>query len=190
MSISHETQRKIGQFAKEQSLFYLDDAHMTYMEKLRAKGHNAKNKVEAKLSRVKSTSQQGKEAQDDMILYMNDYMDDLMARGHSEQEAFEKASADLSFESKSSQAETLQDRFRQNYEKRDVGTSEAVDLYYGAGGVLGVVFGGVAGLLVGRILFEDVPLWISIAVGVGVGAMIGAGFAMLKNASLVRKRDR
>lgn len=190
MSFSRDIQEKISQFAKEQSDFYLDDAEMTYMEKLRRKSDRTKEKINAKLAKLKNNSAQSREAQDDMILYMSDYMDDLMSQGLSEQEAFEKASEELSFASKTSQSVSLQDRFMKYYETQDLAVMEAVGLYYGAGVIIGTILGAVAGLLLGATLFTAVSFWIPIVVGAVIGGGLGVGFGMIMNASLVRKNNK
>ncbi|MFD1901691.1 hypothetical protein GQR36_19845 [Enterococcus termitis] len=90
MTINSDTQQKIKQFSKEQAELYLNDAEMTYMEKLRRKAGKNREKVGQKLARFKNTSDKGQEIQDDMILYMNDYITDLIAGGMQEQEALKK----------------------------------------------------------------------------------------------------
>ena len=51
MSFSAETQEKINQFAEEQALYYLDNAEMTYQEKLRTKASRTRQKAGRKLLR-------------------------------------------------------------------------------------------------------------------------------------------
>lgn len=79
MRFSRETEERINRFAKEQSQHYLDAAEMTYMEKLRRKTGQTQQKIGRKLSRFKGSPDQAREAQNDMILYMSDYMNDLIA---------------------------------------------------------------------------------------------------------------
>src|SRR5690606_27396664 len=111
MSFSRETVEKINKFAKEQSQHYLEEAEMTYMEKLRRKSDQTKGKIMAKLAKFKSHSDTALEAQNDMILYMSDYMKDLIAEGLSEQEAFEHAKKELQFRSETEKSADLQERF-------------------------------------------------------------------------------
>ena len=62
MNFSHETQKKIEQFASTQAQHYLEEAEMTYMEKLQAKAGRATHKIGRKLARFKSRSDQALEA--------------------------------------------------------------------------------------------------------------------------------
>lgn len=75
MNFSDEIMEKIKQFAKEQSQHYLEEAEMTYLEKLRRKTGQIKSKFMAKLAKLKSRTDISLEAQNDMILYMSDYME-------------------------------------------------------------------------------------------------------------------
>ncbi|MEK4496014.1 hypothetical protein [Ureibacillus sp. FSL W8-0352] len=86
MNFSDEMKGKIKQFAKEQSQYYLEEAEMTYLEKLKYKTGQIRSRVTSKLSKLKSQSNMSMEAQNDMILYMKD----LIEEGLSEQEAFER----------------------------------------------------------------------------------------------------
>ena len=131
MSFSRDIQERINRFTKEQSQNYLQDAEMTYIEKLRKKSGQTKRKIDKQLSKFKGRSDQAREAQDDMMLYMSDYMNDLMSQGLTEQEAFIKASEELQFASNSEQSEDLHERFQQYYENRDPADYEAIGLFYG-----------------------------------------------------------
>lgn len=190
MNFSREIQQKMNHFAKEQSELYLDDAEMTYMEKLRRKNGKAKEKINAQLAKFKNSSAQSREAQDDMILYMSDYMNDLISQGLSEQAAYEKASNQLSFTSKTSQSTSLQHKFQKYYENLDVAVMEAVGLYYAAGVIIGPILGGVAGTLLGATLFASISWWIPIVAGAVVGGGIGIGFGLLMHASIIQKSSR
>lgn len=191
MSFSHETRQKINQFAKEQAQHYLEEAEMTYMEKLRKKTGQTKRKIGKKLARFKGSSEQGREAQNDMILYMSDYMNDLMSKGFSEQEAFEKAKEELSTSGDSSLHADLQERFRQYYEYRDPADYEAIGLFYG-----GFLFLGIAvGTLIGFITSGGVPAflqngWIYTLVGTGAGGVIGLGLGQISNAIVVAMKRK
>ncbi len=180
MSFSKEVQEKMEQFAKEQSRCYLDAAEMTYMEKLRMKADQAKGKVGRKLSRFRNTSDEAREAQDDMVLYMSDYMNDLMSGGMSEADAFSKAKQEMSASGVSEIAAGLHERFQQYYEHLDPTVHEATGLFYGgflfigfvAGALLGYVLGG------GRHAFMDGG-WVDTAVGAVAGMLLGLGIGQV-----------
>ena len=72
------------------------------------------------------------EAQNDMILYMSDYMKDLMEEGLSEQEAFERAKEALKFRSETTVSNDLKKRFEEYYENLDIAHHEAIGLFYAA----------------------------------------------------------
>lgn len=190
MNLSSQTKQQIERFSKEQSRHYLESAELSYLQKIQQKGKVTREKLESKIKKITGNSTQNKEAQEDMMLYMTDYIMDLVANGMSEQEAFERAQQDLAFQSGSTQAGNLEDKYRQYYETQDIALMEAIGLYYGAGTLLGVTIGGVTGLILGNVLFSDVAFWIPIGVGALVGVVLGASFGMLMNASLLRKNSK
>lgn len=191
MSYSEETQKRIKQFAKEQAPRYLETAEMTYMEQLQVKARQMKHKIGRKLARFRSTSDQVVDAQNDMILYMSDYLNDLMAQGLSEQEAFEKAKQQLLASSDSDRNADLHERLRKYYEDADPAAMEAIGLVYGGMLFLGIAIGGLTGLLIGGGIPSFLAYgWIYTLVGIAVGAFIGLGIGLLGNALIVAKMRR
>lgn len=191
MSFSNEIKEKMFQFAKEQSQNYLDEAEMTYMEKLRRKTGQTKSKIIAKLAKLKSRSETSLEAQNDMILYMSDYMNDLIAEGFSEQEALERAKEELKFRSETTKSADLQERFAEYYENRDPADYEAVGLFYAGFMFFGLSIGALTGFLGsgGREMFLSGG-WIDTLIGVAVGVIIGMGLGLISNAAIVLKKKR
>ena len=191
MSFSHETKQKINQFAREQAQRYLQEAEMTYLEKLRRKTGQAKQKLEKRLARFKGSSEQGREAQNDLIVYMSDYMSDLMSQGLSEQEAFEKAKEELTSQGNSNIHLELHERFEQYYENLNPADYEAIGLFYG-----GFMFFGIAaGTMIGFITSGGVPTfseegWIYTLVGTGAGIVTGLGFGLISHALIVTRNRR
>ncbi len=191
MSFSNETKQKINQFAKEQAQHYLEEAEMTYLEKLQAKTNQTKHKIGRKLARFKGSSDQALEARNDMIVYMSDYMNDLVSKGLSEQEAFEKAKEELSASGDSDFHADFQEHIRQYYENRDPADYEAIGLFYG-----GFLFLGVAiGALIGFLASGGVPQflqdgWIYTLIGTGVGAIIGIGLGEISHAIVAAMRRK
>jgi hypothetical protein len=185
MTINSDTQQKIKQFSKEQAELYLNDAEMTYMEKLRRKAGKNREKVGQKLARFKNTSDKGQEIQDDMILYMNDYIADLIAGGMQEQEAFEKASTELRFASQTDQSDELQERFAQYYATMDPADYEIIGLFYGGFAVLGMTIGALVGFLAsGGVPAFTHTGWIYTLIGILAGVLIGTGCGLIANAIL------
>lgn len=182
MSFSRETQEKIKRFAKEQSQNYLEEAEMTYMEKLRRKSGQTKDKIGRKLSRFKGHSDKGLEAQNDMVLYMSDHMNDLMSQGLTEQEAFEKASEAMKQGSGSEQSANFNERLRQYIENRDLAAQEVIGVFYGGLMFIGMAAGGLIGYLAGggRIAFLSGG-WIDTVIGVGVGLFVGLGLGLISH---------
>lgn len=185
MKISLETKQKIEQFAEEQSKQYLDEAEMTYLEKLRLKTGEAKNKLNKKRIRLRSNSEQGLEAQNDMILYMHDYIEDLLTQGLSEEEAFLKAKQEMAFASGSVHEASLNERFEACYKGSDPSGYEAVGLLYAGFVMLGLVFGGLIGFFAGggRAGFLAGG-WIDTLIGGGVGLLTGVSFGLISNAAV------
>lgn len=186
MSYSHEIQQKINRFAKEQAQLYLEEAEMTYLEKLRRKTGQTKREIGRKLARFKGSSEQGREAQNDMILYMSDYISDLISQGLSEQDAFERAKEELSASGDSNRHAELHDRLRQYYENLGPEYVEAVGLLYGGFLFIGIV----AGTLVGYVTSGGRPEflsggWIDTLIGTGAGAFLGIALGLISNAIVV-----
>lgn len=191
MSFSHETQQKVSQFAKDQAQHYLEEAEMTYLEKLRRKTGQTRQKIGKKLARFKGSSEQGREAQNDMILYMSDYMNDLVSRGLSEQEAFEKAKEELSTSGDSELHTDLHERFRQYYENTDPAAYETIGLFYGGFLFIGLTVGSLVGYVTsgGRPAFMNGG-WIDTLVGTGVGMLIGIGLGQISHAIVVAMKRK
>lgn len=168
MNFSSETKEKIIKFSKEQSQYYLEEAERRKI---------GQNRSETSL-----------EAQNDMIVYMSDYMNDLIANGISEHEAFERAKEELKFSSENAKSSDLQQRFIEYYENFDVADYDAIGLFYGGFAVFGLSIGGLIGFLSsgGREMFLSGG-WIDTLIGLIVGAVIGSGFGLISNAIIVLK---
>jgi len=188
MNFSSETMEKIRKFAKEQSRYYLEEAEMTYLEKMRHKSAQIRSRIMTKLEKFKKRSEMALEAENDMILYMSDYMNDLIRQGHSEQEAYERAKMELRFRSESAKSADLQERFKKYYENLDPAVSEAIGLFYAGFLFFGVALGGLAGFLGGG--GRDAFLaggWIDALTGAVIGGIVGIGFGMISNAVIALK---
>lgn len=186
MRFSDEIQQKINQFSKEQAQLYLEEAEMTYLEKLRKKTGQTKREISRKLARFKGSSEQGREAQNDMILYMSDYIQDLISQGLSEQEAFERAKGEMSAPGNSDHHADLQDRLQQYYENLDPVNVEVVGLFYGGFLFIGIVIGSLIGYVTsgGRSEFLNGG-WIDTLIGTGAGAFLGIALGLISNAIVV-----
>ena len=189
MDFSRETQEKINQFAKEQSRHYLNAAEMTHIEKLRRKAGQTKKSIGIKLSKFKGVSGQAVEAQNDMVLFMCDYIEDLMTTGLSEEQAFEKAKEALSSSEDSDLNTDLQERFRQYYENQNPADFEAVGLFYGGFLFVGSIAGALIGYIVsgGRQTFLHGG-WIDTLIGIGAGALLGIGIGVIFHAIIAMRR--
>ncbi|WP_019850194.1 hypothetical protein [Desulfitobacterium sp. PCE1] len=189
MSFSKEIREKINQFAKEQSQHYLEEAEMTYLEKLRRKTGETKSKVTVKLAKLKNRSERALEAQNDMILYMSDYMNDLIAEGYSEQEAFKRAKEELRFRSETAKSADLQERFAEYYLNLNPADYEAVGLFYAGFLFFGIAIGTLTGFLGsgGRAMFLAGG-WIDTLIGTAVGITVGIALGLISNAIISLKK--
>jgi len=189
MNFSNEIKEKMNQFAKEQSQYYLEEAEMTYLEKLKYKTSQFRNKITAKLAKLKSHSDMFIEAQNDMILYMSDYMKDLMEQGLSEQEAFERAKEELKFRSETTDAADLKKRFAEYYENLNPEQYEAIGLFYAGFLFFGVAIGALTGFLVsgGKEMFYSGG-WIDTLIGVAIGGIIGIGLGLMSHGIIILKK--
>jgi len=188
MNLSDEIMEEIKRFAKEQSQYYLDEAEMTYLEKLRLKTGQIKNSFTAKLAKLKSRSDLSIEAQSDMILYICDYMKDLMEQGLSEQEAFERAKEEFRFRSNTAKSADLQERFAEYYKNRNPADYEAIGLFYAGFLFFGLAIGTLIGFLDsgGRDMFLYGG-WIDTLIGLVFGGVIGLGSGLISHAIIVLK---
>ena len=191
MLISGETQEKIKKFAETQSRFYTDWAEMTYLEKLRKKAGDTKRKAGAKLSRFKSRSAQTVDAQNDMVLYMNDYINDLMENGMAEGEALAKAESELSVPGGADAHDDFRKRYLKYYEERDIAEYEVIGLFYGGFCVIGVVVGAIIGYAQGGGRMEFLTGgWIDTVIGAVVGSVLGAGLGQIANGIIVSVKKK
>lgn len=190
MNFSDEIKEKIKQFAKEQSQHYLEEAEMTYLEKLRHKTGQIKSKFAAKLAKLRSRSDISIEAQNDMIIYMSDYMKDLIDKGFSEQEAFERAKEEFKFRSETAKSADLQKRFAEYYENRNPADYEAIGLFYTGFMFFGFSIGALIGFAGsgGKEMFLSGG-WIDTLIGVIIGGIIGIGLGFISNAIIVLKKE-
>ncbi|MED3624633.1 hypothetical protein P4482_16335 [Neobacillus thermocopriae] len=180
---------RIKQFAKEQSQYYLEEAEMTYLEKLQHQIGQTKRKVTNKLSKLKTRSNVSIDVQNDLILYMSDYMNDLMENGISEQEAFERAKEELKFQSETTRSSDLKDKFVEYYENFNPADHEAIGLFYAGFMFFGISISGLIGFIAsgGRELFLSGG-WIDTLIGTAVGGIIGIGLGLISNAIIVLKK--
>ncbi len=182
MSFSKETQQKIDRFSAEMSQRYLSDVEMTHLESLRKNVRQAANSVGEQIAKFKAKSSKSIDAQNDLVVYMSDYMSDLISQGLTEQEAFEKAKTELSA-TDTEQASDMRERFIQYYKNRDPAEEEAIGLFYGGFFFLGIAVGGLIGFLVsGGVPAFSADGWIYTLVGVAAGAFIGIGLGLISNA--------
>lgn len=189
MNFSDEMKEKIKQFAKEQSQYYLEEAEMTYLEKLKYKTGQIRRNIATKLAKLKNRSELSVEAQNDLIIYMSDYMKDLMLeKGLSEQEAFERAKEELSFRSETTGSAELQKRFVEYYENLDPAQYEAIGVFYAGFLFFGVSIGTLVGFLGsgGREMFYSGG-WIDTLIGVITGGIIGLGCGLISHGIILLK---
>jgi hypothetical protein len=190
MKLSKEVKQKIKQFSEEQAQLYLDEAELTYMEKIRRKTGRAKKELIKNLSKFKARSDSSIEAQNDMIVYMSDYINDLIDQGYSEQDAFERARADFEFRSESDQSTDLQKQFEEYYRNYDPAAYEAMGLFYAGFTFLGLSVGLLVGFLGGGGLEMFLHSgWKETLIGGIVGGAIGSGLGLISHGFIALKKD-
>ena len=189
MSFSSEIQEKIDRFAREESQNYLQDAERTYLEKLHWKATRTKRKAGTKLARLKGQSDKGLEAKNDMVLYITDYMNDLISQGLTEQEAYAKASEEMKSACDAEQAADASERFRQYYAAITPPEHEAIGLFHGGLLLIGMALGGLAGYLLGggRMAFRGGG-WVDTVIGLAAGLVVGLGAGTICHGVIVAKR--
>lgn len=190
-NLSDEIREEIKQFAREQSQHYLEEAEMTYLEKLQHKIGQTKSKFANKLSKLKSRSNVSLDVQNDLIIYMSDYMKDLMEEGLSEQEAFERAKEELKYSNESARAADLHDRFAEYYKNYDPADYEVIGLFDAGFMFIGLSIGALSGFISGggRGMFLSGG-WIDTLIGGVAGIIIGLGIGQISHAIIVLKKKR
>lgn len=184
--IDDELAAEIEEFARRESRRYLDQAKTTYAERALGKSARAKAKLDARIARLRWTSDEARDAQSDMAQFVADHVEELVKRGTDPRDAFEDAKRALSAE-----AEPLEDasaRWWLEAQGDPAAASAAgmalagVTLVAMAGGaILGFALGGGrSGFLAGG--------WIDTLVGFGVGTLIGAGLGLVLHGLMSRPR--
>ncbi|MDR2493489.1 MAG: hypothetical protein LBD25_08560 [Coriobacteriales bacterium] len=202
MAVSEATKKQIEEFSREQAHHYLDRAELTYWEKLHDKAERTRRKVSRKAARFKSRSDQSIEAQGDRMVYMNDFVEDLMSKGASEAEAFEQARSELVYDSGSERAADVSEQYVERYFDfpgcldgsafgGERGNSDrgalyaAIGMYYSGSVLVSCILGAAVGLAVGMAVL-DTWFWVGPIVGLVAGAVFGVGVAMLLHARALR----
>lgn len=188
MAISKETEHKIKQFIKQNTqLNMVDDEEMTYFEKLVQKANKTIGEAKKKAAKFKWTSQKNQEAQEDLMSYMSDYVQDLVAEeGISEADAFERAKAAFSVENPNnpllhSEAEWLY--------YGEPAVAEAIGLYYAAFMFIGLALGALVGVILQMVVLKE-SIGVLFFIVTGIGLMLGLALGMMKNAQISLGRDR
>lgn len=187
MKFDRDIQEKVTRFAREQSQFYLEEAEMSYIDQLRRKSRMTVDKAKAKVDKYFGKSKKSQEAEDDLALYMSDYMSDLVSKGMSQEEALERAEGELKFNSENTMTEEIQTKYQQYYESTPLHIYEAIGLIYGAACVFGIVLGGAVGLVLGAAVFTETALWIPTVIGIGAGALLGSAVGMVFHVTTILK---
>ena len=126
-----------------------------------------------------------------MVLYMTDYMADLMTKGLSEDEAFAKAKDELAATEETDSRAELQARIWSIIDNATPADCKMAGLFYSGFALLGLAVGAVAGFWFsgGRMEFLYGG-WIDTIVGLVAGLLIGTGVAQLCNAVVIAAMRR
>ncbi|MCL1858973.1 MAG: hypothetical protein FWF92_07030 [Oscillospiraceae bacterium] len=148
--------------------------------------NETKNKINKFAEEQKQNYLKGDEVRDDMIIYMSDYINDLISQGMSEKEAFEKAKIETAAFSESKDNNDLKAKIEEYYKNKSPAAYESEGLIYGGFTTVGLVTGGLIGYAAGggRIEFLNGG-WIDMLIGIGCGIVLGAGIAMIANAIII-----
>ncbi|MBD8500092.1 hypothetical protein [Paenibacillus arenosi] len=179
MKISQELEQKITKYVK-QSTHLVDSDDLTYFEKIALVARLKMNSAKKAANKLKWTSKENKEAQEDLMNYMTDYIFDQITEGYSEEEAFERAKAAFSVENPDNPLLKSDSDWINHYEPHVV---DAVNLYYAAYLFIGLALGAFLGLVL-QILTQDQVIGVVLFIAAGIGSVGGLGAAMLKNAQI------
>ncbi|MEQ7050943.1 hypothetical protein ABN764_09815 [Paenibacillaceae sp. P-4] len=188
MTMSKDTEHKMKQFIKQNTQLNMAGSdELTYFEKLVQKANATLGEAKKQAAKFKWTSQKNREAQEDLMGYMSDYIQDLVAEeGISEADAFERAKAAFSVENPDnpllhSEAKWL------HYGEPAV--AEAIGLYYGAFMFIGLALGALVGVILQMVVLKE-GIGLLFFIVTGIGLMLGLALGMMKNAQISLGRDR
>ena len=144
------------------------------------------NKIKKFAEGQKQNYLKGDEVRDDMIIYMSDYINDLISQGMPEKEAFEKAKTETVAFGESGNNKDLKAKIEEYYKNKSPAAYESEGLIYGGFTTVGLVTGGLIGYAIGggRVEFLTGG-WIDMLIGIGCGVVLGAGIAMIANAVVI-----
>ncbi len=187
MTLSRDTEKKINQFVKKNTeLNATDNEELTYFEKLALHANKTLGEAKKTAAKFKWTSQKNQEAQEDLISYMTDYIQDLVVEGGiSETDAFEKAKGTFAVENPENPLLDSNAKWLHHFEPN---VEEAIGLYYAAFMFIGLTLGALLGVILQMVVLkEEIGLLFFIVTGIGL--MLGLAFGMLKNAKISLNRN-
>ncbi|NLN50227.1 MAG: hypothetical protein GX149_01200 [Acholeplasmataceae bacterium] len=183
MNLSKEIETKIKVFAKEQAKHYFREAESQYLEK--------GSKVFRRKLSAEQKSKTLLEVEDDLTLYTIDVMAELVAKGLSEEEAFEVAKEKLGHQKFDSKLVTIQKKAKEYYQKFHISDFTAFGILFVslliAGSVLGILIGFIAGG--GKESFLEGG-WIDTLIGLFAGATIAFACGMIIGATKLWKKKQ
>ncbi|MDQ0268382.1 hypothetical protein [Cytobacillus purgationiresistens] len=179
MTLKKETELKIQKYIKQNTNLVASD-ELTYFEKLAL--HTNEKWMEAKrtAAKFKWTSQKNKEAQEDLMSYMSDYIEDCIMNGFSEEDAFEKAKVTFAVENPNNPLLKSDAEWLHHF---DPNVAEAIGLYYAASMFIGLTSGALLGVILQMVILEE-SIGVLFFIVTGIGFIAGLGFGLLKNAKI------
>ncbi|MEK5482446.1 MULTISPECIES: hypothetical protein [unclassified Viridibacillus] len=182
MTLSKETKNKINQFVKQNTKLSVSDSkELTYFEELAIQANQTLGEAKKSAAKFKWSSQKNNEAQEELMSYMDDYIQDLMIEeGISEADAFEKAKASFAVENPDN---PMLDRNAKWMQYLEPNIEEAIGLYYAAFMFIGLTLGALVGVILQMVVLKE-SIGLLFFIITGIGLMMGLAFGMLKNAKI------
>lgn len=181
MSISTENLARMEAFSREHARRHLENAELQYLAEI----ERARRATQGAAG---LSGQSLEDAQADLMEYMADCMEGLLAGGCDEDEALEQVMASLAAEELSPETQALRQQYSGYFE--DEGLSRKVISHYEDAIVVGcIAMGGLTGMVMAWRGLLDSWFW-AIAGGIIIGALFGVAFSNLVQGAMLQQLNR
>ncbi|RID82183.1 hypothetical protein D1953_18700 [Peribacillus asahii] len=185
MALSKDIEQKIKKFVKQNTQL-IDNEELTYFEQLALHANIKLGEAKKTAAKFKWTSKKNKEAQEDLMSYMIDYIQDLVVEGgYTEADAFEKAKVTFAVENPENPLLDSDAKWLHHFESN---IEEAIGLYYAAFMFIGLTAGALLGVILQMVVLKE-GIGLLFFIVTGIGFMFGLGFGLLKNAKISLKNS-
>lgn len=182
MTLTDKTQTAIETLAKKAVKNTLSSNELSYFEKVARKFDEIEEKARQKFYPNR------KEDEAELESYIQDYVEELIANGLSEEDALEKAAAVILAEQPKNPEEKRKEAYQAHYENISVAEEEAIGLTYGSRIFLGIVIGAMLGIIT-QIIYTGSLFGIAFGVFLVLGLFLGVALGLAGHAKIVKTKS-